>query len=264
MCAIHPPKCELEDNVSIWYAPLNGDFIQDSYLVNAEKEIIDPAVRDAQATAEWMEYNKGNNDMILYNYYFCHYAQGWYERPIWHRLQNDFQDFAEAGYIGTSMCGGPYEGANELHGQQLAFYSSSYAASFTYHESYKMNLMSLWIYNKLLWNPWEDVDALIVEFCDKVYGEASELMQEYYALMELSWEEGKELLAEEFNMRVTVENSPSFYHLYFLDFELDDGTYFLDAVRDVLDKAYEAADDKAKTFIEWPKEVYQDWTRFLQ
>ena len=108
------------------------------------------------------------------------------------------------------------------------------------------------------------MDALIVEYCDKVYGDASELMQEYYALMELSWAEGSATLAEEFNRRATVENDPMFTYFYFLDFDLDDGTYFLDAVRDVLEKAYEAADEKAKTFIEWPREVYQDWTRYLE
>ena len=57
-----------------------------------------------------------------------------------------------------------------------------------------MNILSMWLYYKLCWNPYEDLDALIVEFCDKVYGDASPYMQEYYDLLEVGWKNGAELI----------------------------------------------------------------------
>ena len=33
----------------------------------------------------------------------------------------------------------------------------------------------------------------------------------------------------------------------------------LDALKDAITRAYEAADDKAKEFIRYPYELYQDW-----
>jgi len=264
MWAVRPPKCELEPNVSIWFAPIDANFTDDSYLMTAaDTESSHPSVQIAKAMIEWSEYNK-DNPMIFYNYYFWQFAQGWYERPLWHRIGNDFQYLADMGYIGSTICGNPAEGSDSLTSWQAAFTSPDYQARFTGDEGFKMNLMSQWIYYKLLWNPYEDVDALIVEFCDKVYGDASPYMQEYYDLLELGWAEGGEAMKEEFNITTEVESNAYFYYFYFLDFDLDDGTYYLDAIRDVLTKAYEAADDKAKTFIEWPYEVYQDWTRFLQ
>ena len=41
-------------------------------------------------------------------------------------------------------------------------------------------------------------------------------------------------------------------------------TYYPDAIRDVLTRAYEAADDKAKEFIRYPYEIFlEDWDRFI-
>ena len=209
-----------------------------------------------------METNK-NNQMILYNYYFCHYVCGWYERPIWTRLQNDFRCYADAGFVGSTICAGFSEGSSSIGGWQRARTIDPDSKAWTGDQGYRMNIMTMWIYNKLMWNPYEDVEALIVEFCDKVYGEASPIMQEYYDLLELGWAEGASVIPESFNADINVDRDARYYYDYFLDFDMEDGTYYLDAVRDVLQRAYDAADDTAKTFIEWPLEVYQDWTRFL-
>ena len=106
-----------------------------------------------------------------------------------------------------------------------------------------MNAMTYWLYSKLAWNPNEDVDALIKEFCDKCYGEASDEMQEYYDLLELGWQNGAELIPYDFNARIMLHFDQAWYHNYFMDFDLEDGTYYLDAVYEVLKRAYEAADD---------------------
>jgi hypothetical protein len=61
-----------------------------------------------------------------------------------------------------------------------------------------------------------------------------------------------------FKIMGTVEN-----HDYFMDFEMEDGTYYPDAVRDALTKAWEAADERAKEFIRRPYECFLDWERFI-
>jgi hypothetical protein len=54
------------------------------------------------------------------------------------------------------------------------------------------------------------------------------------------------------------------YYNYFLDIETGDGVYILDALKDTITRAYEAADGYAKELIRYPYEVYQDWERLLQ
>ena len=128
-----------------------------------------------------------------------------------------------------------------------------------------MNLMTYWIYHKLLWNPYEDVDALIAEFCDKVYGNASDEMQQYYSLLYLGWNYGAtELLPYEFNAKIKWSVGQEYYMNYFLDVEPEDGVYILDALKDALTRAYEAADGYAKELIRYPYEVYQDWEKYLE
>ena len=198
---------------------------------------------------------------MIYNYYFCYFLQGYYERPIWWRLQNDFQYFAENGFIGTTSCGIAEEGNPSIYPFQT---HPTSPIAFTRGEGYSMNLMSLWIYYKLLWNPYEDVAALIVEFCDKVYGDASEIMQEYYRLLYEGWEIGAETILTAFNAEYYYYTGAWYYYLYFLDVETEDGTNILEALGETLTKAYEAADDRAKEFIRYPYEMYQDWERILE
>ncbi len=258
------PRCELEKNVSIWFAPFVEDYTQDSFavaLAEAEAGISNGASIEAKQLYEWIEQHP-TTPIMVYNYYFCNHVQGWYERPIWYRLQNDFQFFAENGFIGTTSCGIATEGTMTVYPFQQDT-ESIYA--FTYDDGFKMNLMSLWIYYKLMWNPYEDVDALIVEFCDKVYGDASDEMQEYYAILYKGWNYGAtEILPYEFNAKIKWNISQDYYLNYFLDIETDDGVYILDALTDAITRAYEAADDQTKEFIRRPYEMFsQDWTRFV-
>ena len=127
-----------------------------------------------------------------------------------------------------------------------------------------MNTMNFWLYYKLMWNPYEDVDALIKKYCDKVYGTASEYMQEYYNLLEYGWNyTATEILPYEFNAKIKLHLDSTYYYNYFMDFDLPDGTYFPEALHNVLSKAYEAADDRAKEFIRYPLECYEDLEQFL-
>jgi hypothetical protein len=163
--------------------------------------------------------------------------------------------------IGSTICAIPVEGYGEIHRDQNE-HNGEYA--FTYGEAFDLNRMTLWIYYKLMWNPWEDVDALIVKYCDKVYGEASDEMQEYYALLYKSWHYvATEVIPYEFNAHIGLGKDQFYYMDYFLDIETPDGVYVLDGLKDALSRAWEAADDRAKEFIRYPYELFQNWEKLL-
>ncbi len=272
MWATASPKCDLEKNISVWFCPYWEDYTQENFAVSLEKAET-TSFRSAIEARHFDNWLKEHPDttMLIYNYYFCHFVLGWYERPLWDRLQSDLQLFAEEGMLGMTFCGNPAEGNGSLFSWQKANQKGSknpddFEYKFTYGEGWAMNLLTLWLSQKLMWNPYEDVDALIVRFCDKVYGDASEAMQEYYALLEYGWNYGAtEIIPYLFNMELELGWESSHYFDYFMDFELEDGTYYLDAVKAALAKAWEAADDRAKELIRHPYEVFSgDWTRFLE
>ena len=126
-------------------------------------------------------------------------------------------------------------------------------------DTWAMNTLTFWIYHKLAWNPEENVDELIVEFCDKVYGGASEHMQEFYRLIELGWTEGTKSLADAFNVEIIWKQKMSTYADYFLcnpDFEENEETANLtDKILDALNKAWDAANDVEKERIRHIKEM---------
>jgi hypothetical protein len=61
-----------------------------------------------------------------------------------------------------------------------------------------MAVLKNWIWSKLLWNPNQDVNALLKEFCDGYYGPSSSEMQEYVNVLEDSVRVPKYRLLDEF------------------------------------------------------------------
>jgi len=261
--ATDAPDCEMEKNVSVWFCPYYEDYTQDSFAVSrAEMETeSDPplAALEAQYLHNWITKHP-DTPIMIYNYYFCYHLLGYYERPIWSRLQSDLQYFAENGFLGTTLCGFPLENSTAPYPFQT---HPTSPLAFTEDQGFDMSLLTRWVYYKLLWNPYEDLDALIVEFCDKVYGNASEHMQEYYALLKEGWDIGSETILTAFNAEYYYYTGVWYYYDYFLAIENDEGVYILDELGKILTKAYEAADDRAKGFIRYPYEMYQDWERIL-
>ena len=152
---------------------------------------------------------------MLFDYYYCHGVGGIYERPIWYRVQNDFQEYAENGGLGVYSCWA-YDDDSDRKYEMVDYIGL--ANTFTNKEAHAMNILSQWLFYKLTWNPYEDVDALIVYFCDKVYGDASEYMQEYYNIIRLGWRGSHEYRAEEFNSGMHLIHRPEYYFNFFLYF----------------------------------------------
>ncbi len=273
-----PPVCELEKNVMVWYCPYNENYTQDSFSValdqwnNGETDLHTEMkwAFEAAAYDEWVTKHP-DTPIFIFDYYFCHYVGGRYERPIWYRVADDFRYYAETGCLGTYSCLAYTDTNTNYYSWQKGYggahnwtLEDGYTQLFTYADAHAMNLLSQWLFYKLTWNPYEDVDALIQYFCDKVYGEASDEMQEYYSLLYKGWKVGEQSIDSEYFAVFSLTRDADFYHLYILDNEVD-GVNFLDGVRDILTRAYEAADDRAKEFIRYPYEIFsKDWTEYIE
>ncbi len=228
------PRCELDDCIRLIFAPITKD---------ESSSLTDPTNDNNVIHFNYLEDWKGRTKEILfYDYYFCSVGMGDYERPIWYDMQKDMIYYAENGFLGPMP-----QGICDSVNQTIEWGGHSGVVR-TRHDGWIMNGLSMWIYHKLCWNPYEDVDALIVEFCDKVYGEASDEMQEYYALIYKGWVEG-ESETYLWNFKIAL----SFYldtFVYVVDLE--------DDIKDALTRAYEAAEsDSVKERIGYIKMCYE-------
>ncbi len=235
-----PPKCEIEDNVSVLFCCFHEDLSQP--CVN--EPFGDGPESTYKNLKEWIDKTP---NLFVYSFYGCYVTAGVYERPIWYRIQNDFQYYAECGLSGVrpDMYKDTAEPVRDM-GRDLPFNQSNI---------WEMNLLTHWLIFKLSWNPYEDVDALIEYFCDKVYGEASEHMQEYYRVLTVGWNDGAEYIKTVFNNNAYWNKNYSYYLENFIDTEVD-GVHILTEIRNILDKAYDAASGQAKDRIGYVREVY--------
>jgi len=245
-----PPKCELRDNVAVLFSTINEDLTQPFDQPQGQYPELDWAMLQ-----EWLPIT---DNLLMYGYYGCCYTMGWYERPVWYRMQDDFRYYAENGLLGIHP---PiYYDSNSSSTLVLDKYNWGY----TNKDNWDTNMMTHWLITKLSWNPYEDVDALIEYYCDKVYGEAADEMLEYYRILKMGWDDGAETLYSMFNANIRW-NSPTMDIYYnFLDTTVDD-IYIIEGLGEALDKAWEAADDRAKEFIARRREclTVDAWEGFL-
>jgi len=245
---LNPPKCELRDNVYVVFSTINEDLTQPFDQPQGQYPELDWAM-----LRKWLEVT---DNLIMYGYYGCCYTMGWYERPVWNRMQDDFRYYAENGLLGVHP---PiyYDSTSQL-------VLDKHDWGYTNKDTWDTNMLTFWLMTKLSWNPYEDVDALIAEFCDKVYGEAADEMLEYYRILKMGWDDGAETLYSMFNANIRW-NSPTMDIYYnFLDTTVDD-IYIIEGLGEALDKAWEATDDRAKEFIARRREclTVDAWEGFL-
>lgn len=224
--AIQAPKCDLEDNILAVFCPV-------------EEDMTDPLtdttnVRNATIYTMIEDWKAKTNQVVFYNYYGCFSASTRYSRPCWDRIQADMQYYAESGLMGVMS-----EGSNDGEGRRGNIWAT--------------NALTFWLYGKLSWNPYADVDALIKEFCDKCYGDASPYMQEYYSLLEGCWHLGKESEVQTPTMRVEIPWATPLetYIESFIDnYDLQDQYGDVpERLMTALNNAWEAADDLEKERI---------------
>ena len=225
LIGIHPPVIKLEDNVMLVFAPM-GESLGVSLLDPEYKSKAKNFLGITNHT--YGEYLTGwstlSNQILVYNYFGVSRADAYYERPFWYRIQQDLKDYVSLGVVGMIPEGDP----DSMNGSN--YWGEEYNSSFD--RVWELNALGYWLYSKLSWNPDEDVAALIAEFCDKVYGDASEDMKEYYRLLQQGWEEG----LSKYDSSLSHEFKPKDYFRMFI---------FRSGVREDMMNALLSASEKA-------------------
>lgn len=213
-----PPECDIEQNVCIVFATCNEDVT----------DMLDPANGSPNQFDLWnlQDWEMKCNNIVTYNYYGCFSPSASFERPIADKLQSDMQYFAAHGFTG-------------LVPEGVADSPCSDA------DSWAMNQLTFWLYGKLAWDPYADVEALIAEFCEKVYGDAGSFMLEYYYCLRAAWVNGRDGVDLQWNTPLQT---------YLDSFLLDCG--LLDEMAAALNNAWNSASDVEKERIYHIRETF--------
>ncbi len=243
------PACPLDGNVTATFCPINEDLCaplgeSPMWYANQHHQFL-------------LDWAKLTSNVQVYNYYGCYLASSFYERPIWKRIRSDFRVYAENGFNGV-VSEGIYDRDEALFTHDMfGIFNEARAPYLNMSNIWSMNALTFWIYSKLAWNPNEDVEELITYYCDKVYGNASVHMKEYYRLLRRGWEIGCAALAAEPDGGCLWDSKPEMYLKYFLDVKAE-GLSVLETIREALHKACEAANDVQKERLRYIVEVYDN------
>jgi len=241
-----PEDFVLEDNMYVTYCSYDED------LCTLDRA--DPNISEAYLNYKHLEgWMKITNNIQVYTYYGTCTALPVYGRPIYDRIQLDMQYFAENGLNGAIP-----EGAGDSVGLAYHGWADDTPVRcpwLTLENQFTMNAMTYWLYSKLAWNPYEDVEALIDYYCEKVFRDAAPYMREYYDLIEAGWAAGRETLKEEYANHMKYNRLIIDYWDLFIDIEID-GESLYEKICATLENAWNAADDKAKEHIRYMRELF--------
>lgn len=213
----YPPAVEIEDNIVIQFAPIYSD----------DHLPIETASSNARVKKNLTGWAEKTKNIVVYNYY-ASLPCAIYSRPIAEKVQKDYQFYAELGLLGLTPEGGVDS-----------------APGYVNYDAWSMNHLYYWLMDRLMWDPYADLDALTVEFCDKAYGEGSAAMQEYYRLIQSGW--------DMFDDYVWYTSGGDTYIKKFI---IDAG--IADAASKALADAYDASDELGKKRIGLIQKIFEE------
>ncbi len=128
---------------------------------------------DLYALNNIKEWLKTGNEIALYAYWGCSPHKK-YPRPICKVVRDNLihlKDLGLTSYVPEGILDGASR--NDLDNPWSNF---------------DMDGIFIWIMTRLMWNPYEDIDALMDKFCRLVYGDAHLEMYEFYQLIQRGWD----------------------------------------------------------------------------
>lgn len=158
------PKIELDEHIRVCIAPITLSS-HDSFT---SPKLSENGKRIFKNIKKWCEKCKY---VSIYEYWQC-FNGAIYSRPNVYIVKEHLREYYRLGVRSISPEGRVDE-ANAL-GEDL---------------HYDMNEMYYWITNRLMWNFDLNIGAMKENFCEIVYGNASEEMLRYYDLIEKGWME---------------------------------------------------------------------------
>jgi len=140
-----PQKTRYNDRTVIYFAPIGS-----CYAHPFETCAYKGTVNHRRQLEDWM---KAASSFIQFDYP-CSYDHWNLPYPLWGALQPNIRYFYENNFIGLFNCGGAEH--------DTSFFD-----------------MTAWLYAKLLWDPYRDMEALYGEFLPMYYGEGWQYIREY-------------------------------------------------------------------------------------
>ena len=234
---VRPPACDIEPNRMIVFAPIE-ETLSEPLAAPADPDH-EGSGKNVESFEYLQEWAKKTSNLTVYNYYGCAKVGLVYERPILERIQDDLQHYAELGIWGLTP-----EGVIDGDGDFLIFYEGD--GTDALHKNWTMNMLTYWVYSRLAWDPYQDLQELVEEFCRKVYGDAAPYMLEYHRLLKEGWDAGNAQRVR----KVSYDLVTSMINTFFIK-----KPGIGDALIESLNQAYEAANDKQKQYIEYVRDT---------
>ena len=214
------PAMDVCDNVQILYCDTSENLKRPFH----ESYPGDPNYPIYTDLMGWMERDA---NIVVYNYFGCSLAAALYARPIYETIQKDLQFYAENRFAGV-LPEGVTDAATDAPG-------------------WAMNHMTYWLYHKLSWNPYIDLDAEVEYFCNKVYGpEAGPYMLDYYRVLKDCFDN------TDFDIHYTTRMPD-----YLNNFILNQGLKQIE-MQEAITNAYKAAEGVYKDRIKYIYDSYND------
>ena len=143
-----PVRVKPEPNLVFWVTRWCVDRFHSLHHPNVKsfKDAID----------KWSEYGREHQNMTILYTYYGHYSDFVYY-PIVSVLSDEFPYFLEHNIRGL--------------------YSET-------HQHWGCQGLNFYVFSRLMWNPREDVEALVDEYCRLAFGPAGNTMRQYYELLE--------------------------------------------------------------------------------
>jgi len=140
-----PQKTKLTDRTIVYFAPIGA-----CYAHPFETCTYKWTIEHRRQLEDWV---KAGGNFVQWDYP-CNYDHWNLPYPLWEALQPNIKYFYENNFIGWFNCGG-------------ATCDTSFFP------------MTTWLYGKLLWDPYRDMEALYADFLPKYYGEGWQYIREY-------------------------------------------------------------------------------------
>jgi len=140
-----PKKTKYTDRAVIYFAPIGT-----CYAHPFENCTYKGTVNHRRQLEDWVQ---AASNFIQFDYP-CNYDHWNLPYPLWAILQPNIQYFYENNFIGWFNCGG-------------ATCDTSFFP------------LTTWLYGKLLWDPYQDMEALYADFLPQYYGAGWECIREY-------------------------------------------------------------------------------------
>jgi hypothetical protein len=140
-----PKKTKYPDRAMIYFAPIGACYAHPFETCSYKGT--------ANHRRQLEDWGRAGGSFIQFDYP-CNYDHWNAPYPLWAALQPNLRYFYENGFIGLFNCGGSERDASFFN-------------------------MTAWLYGKLLWDPYRDMEALYEEFLPLYYGGGWQYVREY-------------------------------------------------------------------------------------